>query len=543
MIYPLAQPAASNESSAKPATFGAATSLYVNSATDTGATDCTVATNTDCGIDDAITAFDDDTTSGADADTIVFTPSIATFTVGTPTAIDNTTPGVTLAIDGNGQSATAVSGNNANSVFDILGGTVTISGLTIENGIESQGSYGGGISNNAGSTLTVTDSTVSDNSGAVGGGIYNVGTSLTVTDSTLSGNSGGNGAGIFSAPGGTSAVTSLTVTDSTVSDNSGGNGAGILNDDGSTATVTGSTLSGNSGSAAIGYEATLTVTGSTLSGNSGNQNSGGGITNESGATATVTDSTLSGNTNGGYGAGILNESGGALSVVHSTLSGNSSIGDGGGGGIDTTGAASLVATIVAGNSGGNCAVSDGSGGRPGTITDGGYNLDDDGSCGFSSANGSFSDTPAELAVAGLQNNGGPTQTIALAPDSPAIDAVTDAADCTGTDQRGVPWPNPCDIGATHATAAATVPDAPTSLMAMKGNSQVTLSWTAPLSHGGSAILGYDILEGTTPDGESTTPVVTGASGTSYTVTGLTNGTTDDFTVEAVNALGNFGRLQ
>ena len=324
-VNALGNSAASNESSAKPATFGAATSLYVNSATDTGATDCTVSINTDCGIDDAIIAFDDDTTSGADADTIVFSPSIATFTVGTPTAIDNTTPGVTLAIDGNGQSATAVSGNNANSVFDILGGTVTISGLTVENGIANGCcGYGGGIANNAGSTLTVTDSTVSDNGS---GGIFNDGTSLTVTDSTVSDNSGGlgYGSGIWSGPGGTSAVTSLTVTDSTVSDNSGG---GISNDPGSTATVTGSTLSGNSHSAAISNAGTLTVTGSTLSGNNVGQNSGGGIWNENGATATVTDSTVSDNSGAAYGSGILNE--GALSVVHSTLSGNNSFVGGGG---------------------------------------------------------------------------------------------------------------------------------------------------------------------------------------------------------------------
>ena len=32
--------------------------------------------------------------------------------------------------------------------------------------------------------------------------------------------------------------------------------------------------------------------------------------------------------------------------------------------------------------------------------------------------------------------------------------MTDAADCTGTDQRGVPWPNPCDIGAVSATESS-----------------------------------------------------------------------------------------
>jgi hypothetical protein len=81
----------------------------------------------------------------------------------------------------------------------------------------------------------------------------------------------------------------------------------------------------------------------------------------------------------------------------------------------------------------------------GTFTDDGYNLADDTSCGFSGT--SLSDTPAGLDPSGLQNNGGPTETIALEPGSAAIGHVTLASDCTGNDQRGVPRPVPCDIGA------------------------------------------------------------------------------------------------
>jgi hypothetical protein len=49
---------------------------------------------------------------------------------------------------------------------------------------------------------------------------------------------------------------------------------------------------------------------------------------------------------------------------------------------------------------------------------------------------------------GLKDNGGPTKTIALVADSPAIDAA-DSASCPATDQRGVSRPqgNGCDIGA------------------------------------------------------------------------------------------------
>jgi YHS domain-containing protein len=64
---------------------------------------------------------------------------------------------------------------------------------------------------------------------------------------------------------------------------------------------------------------------------------------------------------------------------------------------------------------------------------------------------------------------------------------------------------------------------------------VSLSWTAPASDGGAGISGYLIYQGISPGGEAGTPV-NGApvSATSYTVTGLTNGTTYYFKVAAVN---------
>ena len=83
----------------------------------------------------------------------------------------------------------------------------------------------------------------------------------------------------------------------------------------------------------------------------------------------------------------------------------------------------------------------------------------------------------------------------------------------------------------------TVPGAPTGLTATPGNSQVTLSWAAPTS-GGAAISGYLIFEGTRPGGENRNPVNGSlVTATSYTVTGLTNGTTYYFRVIAVNAAG------
>jgi Bacterial Ig-like domain/Thrombospondin type 3 repeat len=86
-------------------------------------------------------------------------------------------------------------------------------------------------------------------------------------------------------------------------------------------------------------------------------------------------------------------------------------------------------------SGGNC------GGEFFRVADGGYNIDSGTSCRFGQVTGSLSNTDPLLDPAGLQDNGGLTQTIALQPDSPAVDLVGQGA-CPPptTDQRGVGRP-------------------------------------------------------------------------------------------------------
>src|SRR5262249_53368513 len=86
---------------------------------------------------------------------------------------------------------------------------------------------------------------------------------------------------------------------------------------------------------------------------------------------------------------------------------------------------------------------------------------DDASCGFAKTGSAHNGDGVDplLSSAGLADNGGPTQTIALQEGSPAIDAIP-AADCTDqasppnpitTDQRGFLRPDAgeqlCDIGA------------------------------------------------------------------------------------------------
>src|SRR5260370_7199905 len=85
------------------------------------------------------------------------------------------------------------------------------------------------------------------------------------------------------------------------------------------------------------------------------------------------------------------------------------------------------------------------------------------------------------------------------------------------------------------------PGAPTGLTAKTGDAQVILSWAAPASDGGASIIGYPIYEGTSPDGESSTPVpgsdITGCTSTattgSCTLTPLVNAPPHSFTVTPV----------
>jgi hypothetical protein len=152
------------------------------------------------------------------------------------------------------------------------------------------------------------------------------------------------------------------------------------------------------------------------------------------------------------GVGGISNSGGTLALTSSTVVGNEvSLPNGGflppvGGVSDFFGGSLTISnSLIAAQRGGpNCY---------GPDSDAGYNLDDGTSCAFSSANNSLSSADPLLDPAGLKDNGGPTQTVALLSGSPAIDAIPTGINGCGTtiatDQRGAARPTGpgCDIGA------------------------------------------------------------------------------------------------
>jgi hypothetical protein len=94
--------------------------------------------------------------------------------------------------------------------------------------------------------------------------------------------------------------------------------------------------------------------------------------------------------------------------------------------------------------------------------------------------------------------------------------------------------NGLPTGAVTVTPLTTS-SAPLSLVATPGNTQVALAWAAPLDNGGSAITGYTIQ--VSSNSGATWSTMANVVGTTYTATGLTNGTSYAFRVLAVNGGG------
>jgi len=255
------------------------------------------------------------------------------------------TKAVALTIIGNGATLKRIAVfdrygtvKNPFRLFDVASGaSLTLDHLTLQGG----GAGGGGAIFNHGTLNVINGTTLTGNYGGAvfnaggsayatyndGGAIYNDGGTVTVSDSTLSNNqTSGFGGAIYNADG------TVTLSNNTLSTNRAFSGGGIYNDNG-TVTVSDCTLSGNGarfGGGIYNSGGTVTVSSSALSGNSAYHSDypwtggdGGGIYND-GGTVTVSHSTLSGNTadvNFGRGGGIYNN--GEVTVENfSSVTGN-----------------------------------------------------------------------------------------------------------------------------------------------------------------------------------------------------------------------------
>jgi hypothetical protein len=230
--------------------------------------------------------------------------------------------------------------------------------------------------------------------------------------------------------------------------------------------ISGVTISGGSASGGGGIQnkCALTVRGVIMKGNSAQGADGGAINSPNLVPVNIIDSTLTGN--GAQTGGAVYVAG-TLNMTNSTVSGNTHA-DYFGAAVTVTGQARITNSTITGNPRGvaggpsveihnsivaanttsNCII-------VGGATSLGHNLSSDASCPF---NGPGDLNSVEPQLTGLQENGGPTPTHGLYPNSPAIDGG-DNAGCPATDQRGVARPQgaACDIGAYEYVVPTTRP--------------------------------------------------------------------------------------
>ena len=354
-------------------------------------------------------------------------------------------------------------------------GNLTLEGLTLADGLEAKGAA---IENNG--ILAVRSSTIRNGFAQVltnsfgfarGGGIYNAGT-LTVTDSVFSANRASiSGGAIYNATGSPFTVTN-TVFDSCSANTSGG--AIATADDGGLSSVSRSTFNGNRvigtsnfdtndhfGGGAIANRGTLAVSSSTFDNNrteasfngggirnygtlnlsastfvrnasawtnSNDPGSGGGL--ETSGSATVTNCTFTQNA-AFWGTAIRGRSGSTLVLNHCTIVAQQNATDGEAA-VWLQGNSTITNSIICRNywrSSFNGAV------RPGNVRG-----------GFSGSNNVINDE--NPGVGDLASKGGPTQTMPLLSNSPAVEAGIPTEGVT-IDQRGVGRPQgvAVDIGA------------------------------------------------------------------------------------------------
>jgi hypothetical protein len=417
----------------------------------------------------------------------------------------------------NGDGGNAIGG----AIFSATSTSLVSSSVTGNSAIAGPGSYGvngaaygGGIF--ATGSLTITTSNVSVDSATSGANTAPSAPSLEA-----------DGGGIYSGVNTTTGVGTLTLVQSTVSDNS------AIGSDGDDADDAGSAARGGGIFAQAAMISASSITANSANGGNGTDASnnphvpkagdGGNALGAGmwlGQASTVTDSTVANNaTTSGNGGG----------ATEGTLGGDG--GASAGAGIDTVAALQIFDSTVTGNTATAGAAGAGyvgtmpqyssAPGNPGTATGGGL-LVGSGACvvtntiisadisatpltNFDDISGTLQNTSANNLIGqggglingvngnqvgvndpqldALANNGGPTQTLFPQPGGPAIDAGSTALIPMGltTDQRGLPRvPNGLvDMGAVQLQAAP----APTIIVTPTANQTATVNQSTSVSLG------------------------------------------------------------
>jgi hypothetical protein len=355
-----------------------------------------------------------------------------------------------LSLEGEGEGATIVDGGGDGSTFTILpGAAIRMSRMTITGG-------------------TGTPRTIDGLPGRWGGGIYHAGEDLTLEYVTISGNliEPNDGAEDPSAYGGGVYATrgrTLRVLQSTITDNSAEIGGGIamwifgdfeLTESSvmrNTALITG-------GGMVLAEQAVIDR--STIADNTAGAYAGG-LANW-GAKLQIVNSTVSGN-EAGMGGGGVDHRFGSTELVSSTVYDNTAPSGGGIRAPESGGSVRLRNCIVAGNSGGDC---EGAVESQGYSIEGGDSCgfdsqgDQSGTdplLGALSANGGLTRTHLPQADGPAVDLGDPSG--CTRPDGGALDM----------DQRGAPRPADgngdgtvaCDVGSTELEPAPTATPTPT----------------------------------------------------------------------------------
>ncbi len=370
--------------------------------------------------------------SAAISQPVTAAPAPGVFTVNTTSDTDDATAGDGQCADSAGACSLRAAIEEANalpagSTIDVPAGSYQlVAALVVKNGmtITGAGARTTTISQSAaahvfdvaatadgvtisGFTLTGGTATVS---GDLGGDVRNMG-NLTLREDTITGGTAFSGGGVSNAGG------TMLIDRSTVSGNSatlGGADSGGVNNWGS---------AGNGGTA----HGALTIRNSTIAGNTAGLGGAVDSWNDPANTVVIENSTIAGNTATGRGTGGLRIDSGTATVRNTIIAGNTQTTSNG---------------TVASNCGGT------------GIQSLGHNLESGSDCGFAPANnGDLQNTDPKLGA--LQDNGGQTDTMLPAGDSPVVDAGD--ASCPNIDQRGTTRPqgNGCDIGAVELVPTVT----------------------------------------------------------------------------------------